>query len=398
MASTSSIPRSNSAVSGRTIAVDVPPAVIRALGTTQNAVIGYQIYDPESGMFIAEGEWSRVESDSLTLDVVLPPERGRYLVYISALNEASGWAYQRGKLFLVLDAFVERGQASVARGPRETTMRALRRQTRRRQIRLAFTLPFRTIAVNRSLLSSMVRRDILARYRGSFGDVLWTVLNPLLLIGTYFVVFGVLLQSKFGPDNSRTGYVLYLLAGILPWLAFSEAVGRSPHVMVEHRNFIKKLVFPVEILPVTQTISALVTQAFTLAIFVLALVIVRGSMPLTALFLPVLLVPQVMFTLGIAWFLSALGVFLRDLRPDHQFPADALVLAHTDLLSRNHHPGRTRQDPDKKPDLHAGPGVSRDPSRRLPSRVPLALETLAVFRRRIRAGLRLVPQAPQELR
>ena len=159
----------------------------------------------------------------------------------------------------------------------------------------------------------MVRRDILARYRGSFGDVLWTVLNPLLLIGTYFVVFGVLLQSKFGPDNSRTGYVLYLLAGILPWLAFSEAVGRSPHVMVEHRNFIKKLVFPVEILPVTQTISALVTQAFALAIFVVALVIVRGSMPLTALFLPVLLVPQLMFTLGIAWFLSALGVFLRDL-------------------------------------------------------------------------------------
>ena len=117
MASTSSIPRSNSAVSGRTIAVDVPPAVIRALGTTQNAVVGYQIYDPESGMFIAEGEWSRVESDSLTLDVVLPPERGRYLVYISALNEASGWAYQRGKLFLVLDAFVERGQAMCSTVP-----------------------------------------------------------------------------------------------------------------------------------------------------------------------------------------------------------------------------------------------------------------------------------------
>lgn len=264
-------------------------------------------------MFIAEGEWRRVESDVVTLDVVLPPERGAYRVYISAVNEASGWAYQRGKLFLVLDAFVERGQASVVEGPRETTMRALRRQARRRQIRLAFTLPFRTISGNRSLLSSMVRRDILARYRGSFGDVLWTVLNPLLLIGTYFVVFGVFLQSKFGPDNSRTGFVLYLLAGILPWLAFSEAVGRSPHVMLEHRNFIKKLVFPVEILPVTQTISALITEGFALAIFIVALVIVRGSMPPTALFLPVLLIPQLMFTLGIAWFLSALGVFLRDL-------------------------------------------------------------------------------------
>src|SRR5436305_14642779 len=125
MASTSSIPRSDSAAAaGRAIAVTVPAAVVRSFGpaqvAVQNAVLGYQVYDPGSGMFIGEGEWRRVESDSVTLDVVLPPERGAYRVYISAVNEASGWAYQRGKLFLVLDAFVERGQASVVDGPRET--------------------------------------------------------------------------------------------------------------------------------------------------------------------------------------------------------------------------------------------------------------------------------------
>ena len=100
---------------------------------------------------------------------------------------------------------------------------------------------------------------------------------------------------------------------MLPWLPFAEAVGRSPYVIVEHRNFVKKLVFPVEILPVTQVISGLVTQAFAVGIFLVALLLIRGSLPATALWIPVLLVPQVLFTLGISWFFSALGVFLRDL-------------------------------------------------------------------------------------
>ena len=77
---------------------------------------------------------------------------------------------------------------------------------------------------------------------------------------TYYFVFGVVLQSRFPGDNSRSGFVLYFLAGMLPWLAFSEAAGRAPHVLIEHRNFIKKLVFPVEVLPVTQVFSALVTE------------------------------------------------------------------------------------------------------------------------------------------
>ena len=75
----------------------------------------------------------------------------------------------------------------------------------------------------------MARRDILARYRGSFGDVLWTILNPLLLMSTYFFVFGVVLQARFGADQSSTGFALYFLAGMLPWLAFSEPAGpRAP--------------------------------------------------------------------------------------------------------------------------------------------------------------------------
>jgi lipopolysaccharide transport system permease protein len=173
--------------------------------------------------------------------------------------------------------------------------------------------PFKTLWVNRSLIRSMVRRDILTRYRGSVGDLVWTVANPLLLMVTYFFVFGIVLQSRFGADQSRTGFALYFLAGMLPWLAFSEAVSRSPAVILEHRNFVKKLVFPVEVLPVTQVISGLVTQAFATAIFVIALFVIRGAVPVSVVWLPAILIPQVLFTLGTSWFLAGLGVYLRDL-------------------------------------------------------------------------------------
>ena len=159
----------------------------------------------------------------------------------------------------------------------------------------------------------MVRRDVMARYRGSFGDVLWTVLNPLLLMVTYYFVFGIVLRARFAGDESRTGFALYFLAGMMPWLPFSEAVGRAPAVVLEHRNFVKKLLFPIEILPVNLTLSGLVTQAFALGMFLVFILVTRGGLHATTLWLPVLLVPQVLLTLGLAWFLAALGAYVRDL-------------------------------------------------------------------------------------
>ncbi len=169
--------------------------------------------------------------------------------------------------FILIDARMAGGQVEMD-APRIASAAALRRARFLQAIPKAFVYPVRSIWSNRKLMLSMVRRDILARYRGSFGGALWTFLNPLLLMATYFFVFGVVLQSKFGEDTSRTGYVLYFLAGMMPWLPFSEAVGRSPYVVIEHRNFVKKLVFPLETLPVNLVISGAVTEVFALAIFV----------------------------------------------------------------------------------------------------------------------------------
>jgi lipopolysaccharide transport system permease protein len=100
---------------------------------------------------------------------------------------------------------------------------------------------------------------------------------------------------------------------MLPWLAFSEAVGRSPFIMVEHRGFIKKLVFPVETLPVNLVASGLVTESFGIVLFAIALLLLRGHLSVTVLYLPILALAQILLTSGICWFLAALGVFVRDL-------------------------------------------------------------------------------------
>jgi lipopolysaccharide transport system permease protein len=281
--------------------------------------VGWQMFDPETNTFISEGTWSALPSDlapaetaGISVPVNLPKERGRYHVYISPIVQGHGWFYQHGNPFLLVDAVVESGRARLL-DTRVTTLRRLRRKNIGQSLVKFFTFPVQVLVRNWSLIRSMARRDILARYRGSAGDVLWTILNPLLLMVTYFFVFGIVLQSRFGPDNSRTAFALYFLAGMLPWLAISEAIGRAPHVIVEHRNFVKKLVFPVEVLPVTQVITGVVTQAFATVIFLVALFVIRGSIPATILWMPVILIPQVLFTLGLAWFLAGLGVYLRDL-------------------------------------------------------------------------------------
>ena len=171
------------------------------------------------------------------------------------MREGVCWYYERGWPFLLVEAAADEGARRAWSASRVATRAALRRERAVRALGRAFIYPVATIWRNRGLIRVMVRRDILGRYRGSFGGGFWTVINPLLLMLTYFFVFGVVLRARFGGDPSRSGFALYFLAGMLPWLAFSEAAGRAPTVMLEHRNFVKKLVFAVETLPVNLVVA-----------------------------------------------------------------------------------------------------------------------------------------------
>ena len=281
--------------------------------------MGYHIFDPATDTLVVDGPRTPPGADiapgetwRFEMRCELPPETGRYRVFVSGMQEHSHWLYERGAEFLLIDGAVEGGRASVERF-RVATESGVRRERIRRSLKRAFTLPVETIVRNRSLIRIMVRRDVLGRYRGSFGGAFWTVLNPLILMLTYFFVFGMVLRTRFPNDPSRSGFALYFLAGMLPWLAVSEAAGRAPTVMLEHRNFVKKLVFPVETLPLNLTASGLVSELFGVILFVAGVLAVHGSVPASLAWLPVLLIPQILFTAGICWFLAALGVFVRDL-------------------------------------------------------------------------------------
>ncbi|HUG81586.1 MAG TPA: ABC transporter permease [Bryobacterales bacterium] len=279
----------------------------------------YQVFDAATDNLIEEGPRAGCPADiapsqtvRLDLHVDLPNETGRYRVFVSPLKENVAWFYERGSQFLLIEAAVDKGTVESSSGAVSTIARQ-RLKRFGRTIGRGFTYPFRTMWRHRSLIRSMVRRDIMGRYRGSYGGLFWTVIHPLLMMLTYAFVFGVVLQTRFGPDDRPGNFVLYFMAGMLPWLALSEAVGRAPTVVYEHSNFVKKLLFPVEILPVNLVFAGLFSEVFGVLIFVGGLVYFGRDVTSMALYLPLILIPQFLLTLGLSWFLAALGVFFRDM-------------------------------------------------------------------------------------
>jgi homopolymeric O-antigen transport system permease protein len=280
--------------------------------------IGYHLFDADTGTLIVDGprvhfgDLKPGESAQVGMEIEVPSEDGDFQMWISPLREDVCWYYERGWPFLLVTVKVDKGQARLER-TKVTTRPALRRAVAIRSLGRGLVYPVLTVWRNRSLIRVMVRREILGRYRGSFGGSFWTVISPLLLILTYFFIFSVVMRASFPGDSSRAGYVLYFIAGMLPWLAFSEAAGRAPGIVLEHRNFVKKLVFAVETLPFNLVTAGLVSEFFATLLYCVLLLVVRHSLPLTVLWLPALLIPQVLFTAGVSWFLAALGAFVRDL-------------------------------------------------------------------------------------
>jgi lipopolysaccharide transport system permease protein len=163
------------------------------------------------------------------------------------------------------------------------------------------------------LIASLARREIAARYKGSVLGIVWAILTPAVTIATFTLIFAGIFGARFGVTGSGWEFALYLFCGVLPWTAFQEAVQLSSQKIVSQANLVKRVVFPLEILPVAQTLASLANQLLgTLALIILALIIQRTIHP-TILWLPVLIVPQLLLTFGVAWLVASLGVFLRDI-------------------------------------------------------------------------------------
>lgn len=189
-----------------------------------------------------------------------------------------------------------------------------------------------SLSKNRSLLRSFVARDLRARYVGSSLGFFWSVIYPIMNLAVYLLVFQVILRMTWGPDKSPQEVVLLMLVAIVAWTAFSEAISRSTNVLVDNQNLIEKVVFPSEVLPAFVTISAMVNMVLALPVVVAALTYAMLNPPtdpaviaaaaesghkgvqvgFNLVWLPVLLVLQTVFTVGLGYFFSAFNLFWRD--------------------------------------------------------------------------------------
>lgn len=166
---------------------------------------------------------------------------------------------------------------------------------------------------NRSLIIALTKREVVGRYHGSIMGLLWSFFNPLFMLAVYTFVFSVVFQARWDiTSNSKTEFALMLFAGLIVFNLFADCINRAPNLVIANTNYVKKVVFPLEILSYVVMGSALFHFLVSLSVWLLVYVVLFGDIHATALLLPIVLLPLLLFVLGLVWFLASVGVFLRD--------------------------------------------------------------------------------------
>jgi lipopolysaccharide transport system permease protein len=163
------------------------------------------------------------------------------------------------------------------------------------------------------LIWSLAKRDLLTRYKGSVLGIFWAIVTPVVMIAIFTFIFAGIFGARFGSSDSHWTYALYLFCGLIPWTMFQETIQQSSTTIVNHANLVKRVIFPLETLPVAQAFSALGNQLFASIALLLAALVIQHRLALTFIWLPVLLIPQLLIAIGAGWLLASLGVFLRDI-------------------------------------------------------------------------------------
>lgn len=169
----------------------------------------------------------------------------------------------------------------------------------------------------RRLIGQLVRREVLGRYRGSVVGLAWSLLHPLLMLAVYTFVFSVVFEAKWPGalgGEGRLRFALLLFLGVVCHGLVAEAITRAPTLVIGNANYVKKVVFPLEVLAISLVGSAAFHAVISLLILLVAKAAWDGGLPPTVVWLPVVLAPLVLFALGFSWLFAALGVFLRDLQ------------------------------------------------------------------------------------
>lgn len=160
----------------------------------------------------------------------------------------------------------------------------------------------------------MIKREVIGRYRGSILGLLWSFINPVLMLAIYTFVFGFVFKARWGQGSEdQTQFAMVLFAGLIIYNLFAECISRAPTLILNNVSYVKKVVFPLEILPWVALGSALFHAAINLVVLLLFMTILGQAISWSLLWLPVLLLPFLLLIMGLSWFLASMGVFIRDI-------------------------------------------------------------------------------------
>ena len=173
---------------------------------------------------------------------------------------------------------------------------------------------FRSALRHRSLIFQMTKREVVGRYRGSVLGIAWSFFNPLIMLAVYTVVFSTVFQAKWGVgSDSKTEFALVLFIGMIVHGVLAESMNNSPSLMLRNISYVKKVVFPLEVLPWVVMGSTLFHALISVIVWSLFYIVVNYSFQWTAILLPLVFLPLVLFSLGVSWMLASLGVYIRDI-------------------------------------------------------------------------------------
>lgn len=173
--------------------------------------------------------------------------------------------------------------------------------------------PFSALGSHWSLTVELAKRDVLGRYRGASFGLLWSLISPFLMLMIYSFAFGFVMKARW-PQGEDGGahYSVILFVGLIVHGFFAECLNRSPFLITGNVNFVKRVIFPLEILPWPMVASALFHAFMNVLVFIALHAFLDHKIVWTIVFLPLVMLPLVLFTLGVSWFLAAIGVYLRD--------------------------------------------------------------------------------------
>ena len=168
---------------------------------------------------------------------------------------------------------------------------------------------------NKNLIGQLTRREVVGRYKGSMIGLAWSFLNPLFMLVVYTFVFSVIFKARWGTgvDESKTQFAVILFIGLIAHGLFAEVLNRASTTIISNTNYVKKVVFPLEVLVAINMGSALFHLAASVIVLLVALVIFNGGLHWTTIFLPLVLMPLIILCMGLSWIIASLGVFVRDM-------------------------------------------------------------------------------------